>query len=114
MALDLDELCDITYHTPCYPVSNFNIMPMPSSLVREPGSSVSIVSGYGLDHRAIKVRCPAEVKGFFSYSLCVQTGSGAHRASFTVGTGDPFPGAKARLERDSDHSPLSSAEGENE
>jgi hypothetical protein len=31
----------------------------------EPGSSVSIVSGYGLDDRAIKVRYPAEAKGFF-------------------------------------------------
>jgi hypothetical protein len=31
----------------------------------EPGSSVSIVSGYGLDDRAIGVRSPAEAKGFF-------------------------------------------------
>jgi hypothetical protein len=31
----------------------------------EPGSSGSIVSGYGLDHRAIEVRSPAEAKGFF-------------------------------------------------
>jgi hypothetical protein len=31
----------------------------------EPGSSVSIVTGYGLDDRAIEVRSPAEVKGFF-------------------------------------------------
>jgi hypothetical protein len=55
------------------------------------GSSVSIVSGYGLDDRAIVVRSPA--KGF-SCSLCVQTGSGAHPASFPVGTGGPFPGVK--------------------
>jgi hypothetical protein len=27
--------------------------------------SVSIVSGYGLDDRAIEVRTPAEAKGFF-------------------------------------------------
>jgi hypothetical protein len=33
--------------------------------LREPGSSVSIVSGYGLDDRAIEVRFPAEAKGFF-------------------------------------------------
>jgi hypothetical protein len=32
---------------------------------REPGSSVSVVSGYGLDDRAIEVRSPAEAKGFF-------------------------------------------------
>jgi hypothetical protein len=30
----------------------------------EPGSSVSIVSGYGLDDLAIEVRSPAEPKGF--------------------------------------------------
>jgi hypothetical protein len=34
--------------------------------------------------------------------LCVQTGSGAHPASCTVGTGGPFPGAKTRPERDAD------------
>jgi hypothetical protein len=32
----------------------------------EPGSSVSIVSGYGLDHRAIEVRFPARRKDFSS------------------------------------------------
>jgi hypothetical protein len=30
-----------------------------------PASSVSIVSGYGLDDRPIEVRSPAEAKGFF-------------------------------------------------
>jgi hypothetical protein len=29
----------------------------------------------------------------FSSSLCVQTGSGAHPGSCTMGTGGPFPGA---------------------
>jgi hypothetical protein len=28
-------------------------------------SSVNIVSSYGLDHQAIEVRSPAEVRGFF-------------------------------------------------
>jgi hypothetical protein len=46
----------------------------------EPGSSVSIVSGYGLDDRAIGVRYPAEAENFSS-SVCVQTGSGTHPAS---------------------------------
>jgi hypothetical protein len=46
--------------------------------------------------------------------VCVQTGSGAHPASCTMGTGGPFPGAKSRPGRDADHSPLSSAEVENE
>jgi hypothetical protein len=31
---------------------------------KEPGSSVSIVSGYGLEDRAIEVRSPAETKEF--------------------------------------------------
>jgi hypothetical protein len=66
------------------------------------------VSGYGLDDRAIEVRFPEEAKDFSS-SLCVQTGSGAHPASRTMGTG-----GKARPGRDVDHSPPSSAEGENE
>jgi hypothetical protein len=36
-----------------------------STIVRSRGSSVSIVSGYGLDDRAIEVRSPAEAKRFF-------------------------------------------------
>jgi hypothetical protein len=32
---------------------------------RELGSSVSIVSGYGMDNLAIGVRSPTETKGFF-------------------------------------------------
>jgi hypothetical protein len=31
----------------------------------EPGSSISIVSGYGLNDRAIEARFQAEAKGFF-------------------------------------------------
>jgi hypothetical protein len=82
-------------------------------LLTEPGSSVSIVSGYGLDDRAIGVRSP-EGANDFSSNLCVQTGSGAHPASCTMGTGGPFPGGKARPERDADHSPPPSAEVVNE
>jgi hypothetical protein len=76
-------------------------------------SSGSIVSDYGLDDRAIAVRSPAGAKDFSS-SLCVQTGSGAHPASCTMGTGGPYPGGKARSGRDADHSPPSSAEVVNE
>jgi hypothetical protein len=61
---------------------------------RSRGSSVSIVSGYALGDRAIGVRSLAEAK-HFSSSLCVQTGSGAHHASCTMGTGVPFPGQSA-------------------
>jgi hypothetical protein len=72
-----------------------------------------IVSDYGLDDRAIEVRFPAGAKDF-SCSLCVQTGSEAHPASCPMGTGVLSPGVKARLGRDADHSPPSSAEVENE
>jgi hypothetical protein len=63
--------------------------------------------------QAIGVRSPAGEKDFFS-SLCVQTGSGAHPAPCTMGTGGTFPGGKARPGRDADHSPPSSAEAVNE
>jgi hypothetical protein len=70
----------------------------------EPGSSGSIVSDYGLDVRPIGVRSPAGAKDFSSI-LCIQTGSEAHPASCTMGTGGSFPGGKARPGRDADHSP---------
>jgi hypothetical protein len=56
----------------------------------DPGSSVSIVSGYGQDNRAIEIRSPAEAKDFFSI-LCVQTVSGAHPAFCPTGTGGSYP-----------------------
>jgi hypothetical protein len=48
---------------------------------------------YGLDDRAIGVRSPAEARHFSSI-LCVQTGSGARPASWTMGTGFPSSGLK--------------------
>jgi hypothetical protein len=83
------------------------------SYTRSRVSSVSIVSDYGLDDRAIEVRSPAGSKDFSS-NVCVQTGSGAHPASCTMVTRGPFPGGKARPGRDADHSPPSSAEVVNE
>jgi hypothetical protein len=71
---------------------------------RSQGSSVSIVSGYGLDDRAMGVQSSTGSKDFSSI-LCVQTGSGAHPASCTMGTEGPFPGGKERPMRDADHSP---------
>jgi hypothetical protein len=65
------------------------------------------VSDYGLDIRAIEVRSPTGAD--FSSSPCVQSGSGAHPASYPMGTG-----GKARPGRDADHSPPSSAEVKNE
>jgi hypothetical protein len=57
-------------------------------------SSGSVVSGYGLDDRAIGVRSPAGEKDSSS-SLCVQTGSVAHSASCTKVPGDLYPGLSA-------------------
>jgi hypothetical protein len=47
----------------------------------------------GLDDWAIGVRSPAGAEDFSS-SLCVQTGSEAHPASCTMGTGILSPGVK--------------------
>jgi hypothetical protein len=68
------------------------------------GSKVTIVSEYGLDDGVVEVRSTAGANDFSS-SLCVQTGSGAHPPSCPMGTGGPFPGAKAWTGRDADHSP---------
>jgi hypothetical protein len=70
-------------------------------------------SGYGLTTGRSRFN-PRQRRKDFSSNLCVQTGSGDHPASCTMGTGDPFPGAKARQGCEAHHSPLSSAEVENE
>jgi hypothetical protein len=48
----------------------------------------------------------------FSLLLSTQTGSGAHPASYPMGTGGAVPGVK-RPGREADHSPPSSAEVKN-
>ena len=53
-----------------------------------PDSSVDIVTGYGLDGPGIGSQWGAR------FSAPVQTGPGAHPASFTMGTGS-FPGVKS-------------------
>jgi hypothetical protein len=70
------------------------------------GSSVSIETGYGLNDRGF--RFPAGA-GNFSLLHCLQTGSGAHPASYPMGTraGVKMPG------READHSPPYSAEVKN-
>jgi hypothetical protein len=65
------------------------------------------LSQYGLDDRVIEVRSPAEAKDFSS-SLCVQTGSAANPSPVQLLLGSFPPGS------DTDHSPPSSAEVENE
>jgi hypothetical protein len=76
-------------------------------------SSVSIVSDYGLDDRAIGVRFPAGSK-YFSSILCVQTGLCGPPSLLYNGYRGPFPGGKKRPGRDADHSTPSSAEVVNE
>jgi hypothetical protein len=57
-------------------------------------STVGIMIGCGLDNRMIGVRFPAGA-GNFSLHHRVQTGSGAHPASYQMGTAGSFPGHKA-------------------
>jgi hypothetical protein len=56
-------------------------------------SSVGIALGYGLDDRGARVRF---LEGAENFSLhhCVQNGSGAHPASYLMGTRGSFPEGK--------------------
>jgi hypothetical protein len=63
-------------------------------LLKSRDSSVGIVLGYGLDNRGSGVRFPAGA-GNFSLNHRVQNGSGAHPASYPMGTRYCFPGGKA-------------------
>jgi len=65
-------------------------------------SSVGIATCYGLDGQGIESRWGAR------FSAPVQTGSGAHPASHTMGTGS-FPGVR-RTRRGVDYPPPSRAE----
>jgi hypothetical protein len=56
-------------------------------------SSVGIATGYGLDDREVGIRVPVWSK--CSLLRSVQTGSGAHPASYPMGTGGSSPGGKA-------------------
>jgi hypothetical protein len=58
---------------PCSPVEVHRCFRGAYFLHRSRGSSVSIVSGYRLNDRAIGVRSPAGAKDFY-FNLCVQTG----------------------------------------
>jgi hypothetical protein len=73
---------------------------------REPGSSVSIVTSYGLGDQG---SIPERGGVFFLYPPC-PADSGAHPASCTMGTGGSFPRSKVWLQHDADHPPPSSAE----
>jgi hypothetical protein len=77
------------------------------------GSSVSIVSDYGLDDRAIGVRTPAEAR-IFPLASVSRPSLGPTQPPVQWVPGGPFPGGKARPGRDADHSPPSSVEVKNE
>jgi hypothetical protein len=62
--------------------------------IKSRDSSVGIVLGYGLDDRGSRVRFPAGA-GNFSLHHRVQNDSGAHPASYAMGTRNSFPGSKA-------------------
>jgi hypothetical protein len=64
-------------------------------------------SCYGLDDRGSRVRFPAGAVNFSHHR--VQNGSGAHPASYPMGTRGSFPGGKA-AEREANHTSPSSAE----
>jgi hypothetical protein len=70
-------------------------------------SSVGIATAYGLDDRGAGVRVPVGSEFSLLYIVC--TGSGAHPASYPMGTGGSFPEGKAQG-READHSPPASAE----
>jgi hypothetical protein len=53
---------------------------------QSPDSSLGVALGYGLDDRCSRIRFPAR-PGNFSLHHRVQTGSGAHLASYPMGTG---------------------------
>jgi hypothetical protein len=57
-------------------------------------SSVCIELGYGLDDRGSRVRFSAVIENF-SFNHRVQNGSGAHLASYPMGTRGSFIGGKA-------------------
>jgi hypothetical protein len=70
--------------------------------MRRWGSSVSIVSDYGLDDRASEVRSPEEAKRIFPLASVSRPALGPTQPPVQL---VPFPGGKARPGLDADHSP---------
>jgi hypothetical protein len=68
---------------------------------------VGIATGYGLEGQGVGFRVPVESRIYTS--PIVQTVSGVHPTSYTMGTGSSFSWVK-RPEREADHSPPTSAE----
>jgi hypothetical protein len=76
-------------------------------------TSVSIVSECGLNNQKTGVRSLAEARDFSS-RICVQTDSEATQPPVQWVLGVLYPVGKVQLERDTDHSPPSSAVVKNE
>jgi hypothetical protein len=76
-----------------YTLTNINIGYI-CNKIRSRDSVVSIATGYGLDDRGVGVRVPVESR-IFSLLHVLQNDSGAHPASYPMGTGGSFPGGKA-------------------
>jgi hypothetical protein len=64
-------------------------------------SSVGIATGYGLEDGGVGVRVPAWQE--CSLLHVVQTGSGVHPTSYTMGTGGGLSSGVKRPEREADH-----------
>jgi hypothetical protein len=77
------------YNSHCLPLNNSGTL-LPESY----DSSVGIALGYGLDDRGSRVWFLVGA-GNFSLHHRVQNGSGAHPASYPMGTRGSFPGGKA-------------------
>jgi hypothetical protein len=87
-------IADIKSRNSCRHLSmRLEILPLPWEYTESRDSSVSIALGYGLDNQGSRVRFPAGA-GLFSLHHLIQNGSGAHLASYPMGTRGSLPGGK--------------------
>jgi hypothetical protein len=107
-AASILEICVQNVHRP--PMDGTVAINRTAIKTRSQGSSVSVVSDCGLDDEAFGFD-PWQIQEDFPPAPVSRP---AHPASCSVGTRVSFAGVKARPGRDSDHSPPSSAEVNNE
>jgi hypothetical protein len=89
--LQLIKLKDLARKTDVWWGIWIGAIKIPYIIKLESGSSVSTVSDWNTGRSGFD---PQQRKGFFSSSLCVETGSEAHPASCTMDTGVLFVGTK--------------------